>query len=143
MADVPVFARIHVLVLCDEIEKRLGEEDVFTLRGVRTQVRVHSFPYRPPQFCVYLQVTGHEGTASGHVLAVREATEEEMVSAPIDDIQLRGPLTVVHVGLRIRNCEFPVPGVFWFQMLLNQKLVAERRFHILETTESTNGQPTS
>jgi hypothetical protein len=44
MADGPVFARVHVLVLCDEIEKRLGEEDVFTLRGVRTQVRVPSFP---------------------------------------------------------------------------------------------------
>jgi hypothetical protein len=141
MADGSVFARVHVLVLCDEIEQHSGEEDVFDLRGVRTQVRTHSFPYRPPRLCVYLQVSGHEGTTSGQVVVLSEAGEEEIVSAPIDDIQLRGPLTAIHVGLRIRNCEFPAPGVYWFQVILNQKLVAERRFHVIETSESTNGQP--
>ena len=142
MADGSVFARVHVLVLCDEIEQRPGAEAVFDLRGVRTQVRAHAFPYRPPQFCVFLQVSGHEGTTSGQVVVVSEAGEEEIVSAPIDDIQLWGPLAAIPVGLRIRNCEFPTPAVDWFQVILNQKLVAERRFHVLETSESTNGQPT-
>src|SRR5260370_747701 len=33
------------------------------------------------------------------------------------------------------------PGVSWFQVILSQKLVAERRLHVI-TSESTNGQPT-
>jgi hypothetical protein len=141
MADGPVFARVHVLVLCDEIEQRPDEEGVFDLHGARTQVQALSFPYRPSQLCIYLQVSGHEGMASGQVVVVSEATEEEIVSAPINDIQLLGPLTAIPVGLRIRNCEFPAPGVYWFQVILNEKLVAERRFHVLGTSESTNGQP--
>jgi hypothetical protein len=112
MAAGSVFARVHVLVLCDEVEQRPGEEPVFDLRGVRTQVQSSSFPYRRPQLCVYLQVSGHEGTPSGQVVVVSEAGEQEIASAPIEDIQLRGPLTAIHVALRIRNCTFPAPGVY-------------------------------
>ena len=39
MADGSVFARVHVLVLCDDIEERPGEKAVFDLRGVRTHVQ--------------------------------------------------------------------------------------------------------
>jgi hypothetical protein len=141
MADGLVLARVHVLVLCDAIDERAGEEAVFDLRGVRTQLRAASFPCCPPQLCVYLQVSGHEGTASGQVVLVREADEEELMAVPIDDIQLWGPLFAIPVGLRIRNCEFPSPGIYWFWVILNQRLVAERRFHVLKTPGSSNGQP--
>jgi hypothetical protein len=143
MADGPVFARVHVLILCDAIERHPEEEDVFDLRGVRTQVRARSFPYTHPQLDVYLQITGHEGTASGRVVAASEATEEEVVYRPIDEIPLLGPPKIVHVRLRISNCEFPAPGVYWFQVTLNEKLVAERRFHVLEFPGDSNGQPTT
>jgi hypothetical protein len=39
------------------------------------------------------------------------------------------------------DCEFPSPGVYWFQVLLNEKLVAERRFSVSEAPGDTNGQP--
>jgi hypothetical protein len=142
MADGPVFARVHVLVLCDAIAEHPDEQGVFDLRGVRTQLRARSFPHTHPQLYVYLQLTGHEGTVSGHVAARSEATEEEVVYRPIDALQLVGPLTVVHVWLRIRNCIFPGPGVYWFQVVLNEKLVAERRFVVSEIPGGTNGQPT-
>ena len=38
MADGSVFARVHVLVLCDEIRRQTGAEVVYDLRGVRTGV---------------------------------------------------------------------------------------------------------
>jgi hypothetical protein len=141
MPDGSVFARVHVLVLCDEVEERPGEEAVFDLRGVRTHVQARSFPYTHPQLFVYLQVTGHEGTATGRVVGTNEATEEEIVDRLIGEIQLRGPLTMIHVRLQILDCEFPSPGVYWFQILLNEKLVAERRFLVSEAPGDTNGQP--
>ncbi len=141
MPEGSVFARIHVLILCDEVEKRPGEEAVFDLRGVRTHVRARSFPYIHPQFSVYLQVTGHEGTVTGRVVGTNEATDEQIVDRLIGEIQLLGPLTMIHAELQIRNCEFPSPGVYWFQVFLNERLVAERRFSASEAPGDTNGQP--
>src|SRR3979411_3343708 len=97
MADGSVFARVHVMVLCDEVEERSGEEAVYDLRGVRTHARAWSFPHTHPQLTVYLQATGHQGPASGRVAVLREATEEEIVQVPIDEFQLLGPLTVIHL----------------------------------------------
>ena len=86
-------------------------------------------------------MSGHEGTASGHLVALNEASGEEIAYRPIHDIQLLGPLTVVHMRLQISHCEFPAPGVYWFQVMLNQKLVAERRFMVVETPGDSDGQP--
>jgi hypothetical protein len=139
MADGSVFARVHVLVLCDEVERLAGTEVVYDLHHVRTGIRAGSFPYTHSQLCVYLQLSGHEGTATGRVVAVRDATDEEIAFAPIDQVQLWGPLTVVPYWLRMQDCVFPAPGLYWFQVLLNQKLVAERRFHVAQISGQTHG----
>jgi hypothetical protein len=143
MADGSVFARVHVLVLCDAVEELPGEEAVFDLRGVRGHVGAPSFPYTHPELWAYLQVTGHMGSASGRVVILREAAEEEIARTPIDSIQLLGPLTVLHLRLEVMDCEFPAPGVYWFQVVLNEKLLAERRFIVIQTPGDTNGQPLS
>jgi hypothetical protein len=139
MADGSVFARIHVLVLCDEVKRLPGPEVAYDLSHVRTGIRAPSFPYVHPQFCVYLQLSGHEGTATGRIAVVNEATDEEVAFAPIDEIQLWGPLAIVQLWLRIQHCEFPGPGLYWIQVLLNQKLVAERRFPILGISGEAHG----
>ncbi len=139
MADGSVFARVHVLVLCDEVERLPGAEVVYELRRVRTGIRAASFPYTHPQLCIYLQLSGHEGVATGRVVAVSDATDEEIAFAPIDAVQLWGPLSVVAYWLRIQHCVFPAPGLYWFQVLLNQKLVAERRFHVVHIPGEPHG----
>jgi hypothetical protein len=141
MADGSTFARVHVLVLCDDVEELPAGEDLFNLGRVRTQVRAASFPYVHPQLCIYLQVSGHGGMASGEVVVVNEATEEDIVHVPIAEFPLSGPLEAIPVWLRIRDCEFPEPGVYWFQVFLNEKLVAERRFHVVASPGDSNGQP--
>jgi hypothetical protein len=143
MADSSVFVRVHALILCDDVEEIPGEEAVFDLHGVRTSVRAQAFPYTHPRLSVYLQVTGHQNTASGRVVILRAATEEEVASLSIDEFQLLGPLTVIHLQVEITDCEFPAPGVYWFQVFLNEKLVAERRFLVSQTPGDTNGQPLS
>ena len=142
MANGSVFARVHVLVLCDEVEELSGEEGLFNLNSVRTLVRARSFPYYHPQLCVFFQVTGHEGRASGHLALVQEATDREILQVPIDTFQLSGPLQVISGWLQLRDCEFPEPGVYFFQVVLNGKLVTERCFHVLASPGDSNGQPT-
>jgi hypothetical protein len=88
-------------------------------------------------------VTGHQGSASGRVVVLSEATEEEISQVPIAEFQLLGPLTVYHLQVEITDCEFPATGVYWFQVVLNEKLVAERRFFANQIPGDTNGQPLS
>jgi hypothetical protein len=142
MPDGSVFARVHVLVICDEIEELPDAEDLITLSGVRTQIQAPSFPYVHPLLCIYLQVTGHQGTASGHLLVVNEATQEEVFYRPIEEFQLFGPLEIIPIWMRVWDCEFPEPGVYWFQVYLNGKLIQERRFRLVASPGGSNGQPT-
>jgi hypothetical protein len=142
MADGKLFARVHVLVVCDEVEELPGGEELFNLIGVRTQVGALSFPYAHPQLCVYLQVSGHKGVSSGRLVLVQESTAEELLRLPIAAFHLSGPLDLIPVWLALTDCEFPEPGVYWFQVYLNDKLVGERRFHAVTNPGDTNGQPT-
>src|SRR5262245_3829751 len=111
MADDSVFARIHALVLCDDVDELTGDEPLFNLSRVRTEVRASTFPYVHPQICVYLQVSGHRGMASGVISLVHEATEVEILQASINPIQLTGPLEVIPMWYRLRDCEFAEAGV--------------------------------
>jgi hypothetical protein len=142
MTDGPVRVRLHVLVLCDEVEELPGGEDVFNLIGVRTHVRARSFPYFHPQLCVFFQVTGHDETTSGHLALVQEATDAEIFQLPIDTFPLSGPLRLIPKWIELQDCGFPEPGVYWFQVVLNGKLVMERRFHVITSPGDGNGQPT-
>jgi hypothetical protein len=141
MADGAILVRVHVLVLCDDVEELADGDDRFDLDGVRTHVTAVSFPYVHAVLCIYLQVTGHTGMASGYVVIVKEATDEEIAHVPIEEFQLLGPLELVSVWLRIRDCEFPEPGVYWFQVFLSDKLVMERRFTVVAATGDSNGRP--
>ena len=103
-----VLPRVHVMVLCDEIEP--AEADVFDLRGVRTYLVAPSFPYTHAQLCVYLQVTGHEGMASGRVVAIRAETDDEVDSNAEEEVLLQGPLTFIQLPWRVVDCTFPTAG---------------------------------
>ena len=51
--------------------------------------------------------------------------------------------TVIHLQVEITECGFPAPGVYWFQVVFNEKLVAERPFIASDIPGATNGQPLS
>jgi hypothetical protein len=140
MPDGSVFARVHVLILCDDIEEHAGEEGVFDLRGVRTHVWAGSFPNTHPQLWLYLQMSGHEGTVAERVVITSEASDETIADLETGVIQFQGPLNLVELAFPFGNCVFPTPGVYWFQVYMNEKLVSERRFSVTETPGGSNGQ---
>ena len=142
MAKV-VLPRVHVMVLCDEIEPSSVEEDVFDLRGVRTHIVAPSFPYTHPQLCVYLQMTGHEGVASGRAAVTFNEAEEALAKTEDYPISFQGPLAFMHVAWNIYDCVFPEPGVYYVQVFFDDKLIHERALFLYQTEASnSNGQAT-
>jgi hypothetical protein len=138
-----VLPRVHVMVLCDAVEPSPGEEDVFDLRGVRTFLRADAFPYVHPQICIYLQVSGHEGTTSGHVTFSHAATDEQLLFQPIEELQFEGPLVLRQVPVQIVDCAFPEAGLYYVQVFFGSKLVAERPLWLLASGGFPNGQASS
>jgi hypothetical protein len=139
MAKV-VLPRVHVLVLCDEIEPVSAEGNVYNLLGVRTEIRAETYPHVHPRLDVYMQVTGHEGTVSGEFVIIHAQTEEEVFRGPTPPLSLQGPLRAVSVFAEIDGCEFPEPGIYYFQVFFGQKLLCEGLFSLTEGQVTTNGR---
>ena len=130
-----VLPRVHVMVLCDEVEPSPGEEDVYDLRGVRTFLRADRFPYVHPQLYLYLQVSGHEGTASGRVVVSHAATDEAVFFQSLDEIHFSGPLALVPANARMVDCAFPEAGLYYVQVFFGSKIVGERPLRLLTSSE--------
>jgi uncharacterized protein DUF6941 len=138
-----VLPRVHVMVLCDEIEPSPTEDNVFDLRGVRTHIAAPAFPYTHAQLCLYLQMTGHEGTATGRVVILDPETNRNVDETADDSIQFHGPLEFIHVPWKLNDCTFPEPGVYYVQVHFDGKLISERPLFLLRSEAVTgNGQPT-
>jgi len=138
MAEKQVRPRVHVLVLCDDVENRLDEEGIYHLLGVRTVLGADSFPFVHPALYIYLQVSGHEGESSGAVLLQQARTDDILKRKPLGQVRFPGPLTMVQLVVRLRNCEFPEPGVYYVQVTFGGVLVAERAVQIVETRSEDN-----
>src|SRR5207245_2876073 len=140
MATGPVFPRVHAMVLCDDLEITPGEDPVFNLFGVRTLIKADSFPYSHPHLCVYMQATGHAGTAECHVVAVHAENDSALLSTPGRQVQFLGPLTIVPVWWKIGRCSFPGPGLYYFQVYFGHRLACERLLVVSAREVLSNGE---
>lgn len=125
-----VLPRVHGLILCDEIEPSLTEADVFNLHGVRAHIVAPSFPYTHELLCVYLLMTGHDGTATGGVIVSDPETDIEIYASQQEEVSFTGPLFYVHQSFRLYDCEFQAPGVYYVQVVFDGKLVGERALYL-------------
>jgi hypothetical protein len=141
MAGQMVLPRVHVMVLCDEIEPSPAEEGVFDLRGVRTRITAAAFPYEHPQLCVYLQMTGHEGRATGCVVVINAESDEEVFATQESSIGFHGPLAFVPIPWRLFDCRFPDAGLYYVQVFFDGKLLGERALFVTQSEATAgNGQ---
>ncbi|HZY84629.1 MAG TPA: hypothetical protein VFE78_07345, partial [Gemmataceae bacterium] len=92
------------------------------------------------QLWVYLQVTGHSGRANCRLAVIEAGAEEELLSTSEREVEFHGPLEVIVVARRIRNCTFPRPGLYYVQAYFGDKLTNERLLVLSEGTVVSNGE---
>lgn len=131
--------RVHLLVICDEIAERWEGDTLHDLVGVRTQLTAPLFPYRCPQLSIYVQATGHQGTADCHVTVVRADDDAIVVATPIRVINFTGPTEFIHVTFVIADCCFPEAGVYYIQVHFDNQLRSERVLEILASAGDSDG----
>jgi hypothetical protein len=116
MADAALFPRVHVMVICDEIEQTSGDPDTFNLQGVRSEIKVPGFPYTHPQLSVYMQVSGRQGRVRCHVEVIEAVTDTVLFTTDEQEIALTGPLTLMPIQWLIADCEFLAPEYTMFKL---------------------------
>jgi hypothetical protein len=126
-----VLPRVQAMVLCDALEESAQESGVFHLSGVRSTIEGPLFPYSRPRLCVYLQVSGHAGQVPCRIEITRTETDEVIYRTAPREISFEGPMSVVPVVFRLRNCGFPAPGVYYVQIYCESKLIGERPLHLV------------
>jgi hypothetical protein len=125
-----VLPRVHLLAICDEIEDRWEGDSLHDLLGVRTCLTAPTFPLSCPQLCVYMQATGHVGTAKCRVTVVRADDDLVVVETNEEEITFTGPMDFISIRYWIADCEFPATGVYYIQVFFDGKLRAERAFEL-------------
>jgi hypothetical protein len=130
MAKV-VLPRVQAMVLCDGVEESDRESDVYHLRGVRSMISTTAFPYTCPRLCVFLQMSGHVGEASCHIEIDRPEMDQLVYRSGPRVITFEGPLSIMPVLFRLRNCRFPAPGLSYVHMYHGSKLIGERPLHVV------------
>ena len=131
MANV-VLPRVQAMVLCDVAHKDENEIGVYRLTGVRTTLEASSFPLLRPRLCAFLQLSGHRGEAHCHVEVSGVETGNLIYHTPRKVIAFDGPLVVVPIAFRIRNCVFPAAGLYYVQAFDQGKLIGERPLRVLQ-----------
>jgi hypothetical protein len=132
MAKKLVLPRVHALILCDAIRRDPDDEEVVTLVNVRTQIFADAFPYTHPRLCVYLQVTGHEGTAAGTVTLIQARTDQALLRYHLPTTSFKGPLALIPLSVRMRRCVFPEAGIYYIQVHFEEKLLGERFLELIQ-----------
>jgi hypothetical protein len=143
MANAALFPRVHAMVLCDEIRRGSGDPNTFDLLGVRTQIEAPDFPYKHPLLRVYMQVSGRQGSARCHLAVQQADTDTPLYGSGDKEIALQGPLSIVSVVWRIKDCVFPRPGLYYVQAYFGTKLLNERLLILTDRGGMSNGRRTA
>src|SRR5262249_45047131 len=113
MAIKPV---VRYMLLCDDWRLEPGTARRVTIIGLISNIRALDQPPYPllrKDMCVFLALTEGHGRGEGQIVCIFEETGQKIFETRKRLIDFSGdPLEVVGVPIRIRDCNFPLPGIY-------------------------------
>lgn len=108
---------VRHMLLCDDVRAVSGSRKV-TVYGLTSTIRVgeKGFP-ATCGFSVYVQLTECRGEGAARIVIVED--ESDQVCYQGQDHRMafgNDPLAVHSAVIRIPQCEFPAPGLYWVEM---------------------------
>jgi hypothetical protein len=116
------------LTLCAQVMIEKGTENV-SLIGSFNRLRGKRFPFIPLPFWVFATLTGGQGNATLDLTGTRLETDEEIHSVQ-RNLHFPHRFAELQVAFRLAHCEFPAPGMYSFNLLVDGEWIANRRLQI-------------
>jgi hypothetical protein len=121
------------LYLCDYVIVEENTRKV-SLIGCFTRIRLEQFPAIPQPFSVFSTLTDGSGNARIR-LALSQPNRDEIIYQREGSIHFPDKLTEVYVHFRVRECEFPEPGLYEFTLFVDNEWVAQRPVRVYRRGE--------
>jgi len=110
------------MLLCEDWKRDPGNNRRITIIGLLSNIRALDQPPYPllyREMCVFLALTEGRGQGDGQIVCMFEETGQKIFETAQRSIQFGpDPLEVLGVPFRIRDCQFPFPGLysvqFWY-----------------------------
>jgi hypothetical protein len=121
---------IRYMLLGDDWKLDIAANRRVTIIGLLSNIHALDQPPYPllyRELCVFLVLTEGRGQGDGHIVCVFEESGQTIFETAKRPIALGDdPLEIVGVPFRIRDCRFPVPGLYSVQFWSDGKKVEER-----------------
>ena len=125
MALLPV---VRHMILCQDWEVERARERLINVRGLLTSIRSLDSPPYPllyREICVLVVATDGRGQGMAQITCRFENSGDILFSTRPRQLRFgRDPLRVYAFGFRIGNCPFPDPGIYTFQFVYNEVVLA-------------------
>ncbi len=127
MAVTPI---VRYMLLCDDWSVDPANQRRVTIIGLISNIHALDDPPYPllyRELCVLLFLTEGRGQGNGRIVCVFEETGQKIFETAQRPIPFGlDPLEVVGVPFRIRNCLFPLPGLYSVQFWYDGVKLEER-----------------
>jgi hypothetical protein len=122
---------IKAFVLCDEITNSSSDSGQKDLRGAGlTFIRASgSFPIKH-NFWVYVEITDQKSTGNIQ-LAIMRADSGRRFFFRIIPVQFPNPLQTTVVAIRVFECSFPAPGVYYVELWYDGQWTIDQRLEVV------------
>jgi hypothetical protein len=126
MAIKPV---VRYMLLCEDWRLDPQNNRRVTIIGLISNIHALGDPPYPllyPELCVFLALTEGRGQGEGRIVCIFEESGQKVFETRSRPIAFGpDPLEVVGVPFRIRDCTFPIAGLYSVQFWYEGELVAD------------------
>jgi hypothetical protein len=117
------------MILCEGWEISLENPCRVNIFGLLSNIRAVEKPFYPllyRELCVLLVLTGGRGQGKCEIKCVFEDTDQIIFKTTKQSIRFpKDPLEVIGVPFRIRDCQFPVQGLYSIQFWYDERKVSD------------------
>jgi len=137
---MPPRPSVKAVLICDQIIQE-AMTNKKSLIGIFEDIHVTQFPCRYPRIAVYTNLTDAHGSYSLEVRLLGAQDGSEVGRARTPPVTIDSPLRTCEFALQIQNLVFQKPGLYEFQILANDELLATKSFHVKQAKLRAPDQP--
>lgn len=120
---------VRHLIVCEDVQVDSDNPRRVTIVGVTGTLDTFGivpFPMVYPELCLFFQMTECRGPGDFWIEVLQADTNRKMFRSPARTLTFQGdPLEVCMAALRVRECRFPLPGLYWVELCYNSEVLAQ------------------
>ncbi len=130
-------ARLHYMILCDAVVFSQGK---FTYYGVFDRIQATRFPCVHGTLSIAVQLSCDPGPHVLSLRAVDSGGSDVIPTLPPVTIETNHPLGMTTTSITLQGLPLQKPGIYSFQLYLDEKLLGARDFFVEKIQAPGEGQ---